>query len=394
MPHRFMRLVARVGAVALVLIGLALPFSHASAQTPQVEIAGQVYVNLNTARANTIAAFDRHADGTLTPLPGSPFATGGVGTGMILGSQGALQVTSDGRYLLAVDAGSNQLSVLSIAEGGELSPVDGGTVDSGGLVPLSIAVHEDLIYVANAGDGTNGSNYTGFRLSQEGVLSPVEGSTVTISATALPGHILFNATGTLLAAAEVGPDAGPSYIDSFSVNNDGTLTAAAGSPFPAQALGPFGSVFSPVDPSQLYVSNAHAGPNLGSVSAYTVASDGTLSPNSGSPYPNQQTAPCWVEISPDGQYVFSVNTGVPSISSYHVEEDGSLALVGNTVFNQPSGLRPFDARIDPAGTYLYVVDAGAAKVSVFAVDGGNLTELPASPVSLPAGATPFGLVVI
>jgi len=47
-------------------------------------------------------------------VPGSPFAAGGAGTGTGIGSQGALQISSDGRYLLAVDAGSNEISVLRI----------------------------------------------------------------------------------------------------------------------------------------------------------------------------------------------------------------------------------------------------------------------------------------
>jgi len=33
-------------------------------------------------------------------------------------------------------------------------------------------------------------------------------------------------------------------------------------------------------------------------------------------------------------------------------------VVGSTVFNDPTGLRPFDARLDPSGKTLYVVDYG------------------------------------
>ena len=77
-------------------------------------MVGQVYVNDNTAGVNTVAGFDRHADGSLTPISGSPFAIGGAGTGHGVASQGSLQLSADGRYLLAVDAGSNQISVLRI----------------------------------------------------------------------------------------------------------------------------------------------------------------------------------------------------------------------------------------------------------------------------------------
>ena len=95
--------------------------------------------------------------------PGSPFAAGGAGLGTGLASQGAIQATPDGRYLLAVDAGSNQISVLRITAGGVPVPV-GQPVSSGGIKPVSVAVSPSgLVYVANQGNG-GGSGYSGFRL--------------------------------------------------------------------------------------------------------------------------------------------------------------------------------------------------------------------------------------
>jgi DNA-binding beta-propeller fold protein YncE len=251
------------------------------------------------------------------------------------------------------------------------------------------------VYVANEGDATtgSGSNYTGFTLSSTGVLTPLANSTIPLSPTALPGDILFNSTGTHLVGTEVGPNNGPSFIDSFTVGADGRLTKPPGSPFPAQAVGPFGSQFRPTNPSELYVSNAHAGANAGSVSAYHVANNGQLDPIGASPFADKQTAPCWVEITHDGRFLFTVNTAVPSISTYRILQNGALSLIGSTVFNDPTGLRPFDARLDPSDRNLYVVDAGAAMVSAFRVNNGSLTELDSSPVPLPAGATPFGIVV-
>jgi hypothetical protein len=49
--------------------------------------------NDNTKGTDTIGAFDRHADGTLTPEAGSPFAVGGAGTGTGLADRGAIQIT-------------------------------------------------------------------------------------------------------------------------------------------------------------------------------------------------------------------------------------------------------------------------------------------------------------
>jgi len=370
----------RTIVVLLAVVGAAV----ASSGAPAAPTAGHVYVNDNTAGTNTVAAFDRNADGTLTEIAGSPFATGGAGTGHGIGSQGALQRTSDGRYLLAVDAGSNQISVLKIKPDGSLQLVD--TVSSGGVEPVSIAVHDNLVYVANAGDG--GSNYTGFTINAGGDLRPLAGSTVALPDGSQPGDVFFNGTGTILAGTRVNT----SLIDSFVVGRDGRLTAAPGSPFPAQGIGPFGSEFRPTDSSQLFVSNAHNGGNAGTVSAFSVAGDGALSSIGTSPYPDLQPAPCWVEISQDGSYLFTVNTAGPSISSYSIAATGALTLLGSTPFASPVGVGPEDARLSPDGETLFVVDTAADALSAFAVSGGDLTEL-AARTPLPAGAAPFGIVV-
>jgi len=163
------RLAAVITSLSLAVVAAATAAAMASASS---DVVGHLYVNANTPGTNTIAAFHRHADGSLTPMHGSPFPAGGAGTGTGIGSQGALQITSDGKYLLAVDAGSNQISVLRMENDGELNRVGGGPVSSGGIKPVSIAVHGRLVYVANAGDG--GSNYTGFTLNPGGHLRPLE----------------------------------------------------------------------------------------------------------------------------------------------------------------------------------------------------------------------------
>ena len=120
--------------------------------------------------------------------------------------------------------------------------------------------------------------------------------------------------------------------------------------------------------------------------------NGNLTSIGASPFADQQTAPCWVEISHDGRYLFTVNTAQPSISSYVVNRDGSLTLLGSTPFKNPTGLAPVDARLSPNGSLLSVVDGGTAQVSAFRVHGGALSELASSPTALPAGSAPFGIV--
>src|SRR5579863_10544967 len=376
-------LILGLAAAAAVAVPASASASIGASRADASPVFGHVYVNDNTSGTNTIGAFDRHADGSLTPLAGSPFAAGGAGTGTGLADQGAIQITPGGRFLIAVDAGSNQISVLRILGNGSLLLVPGGVVSSGGALPDSVAVHGNLVYVANSGNG--GSNYTGFRLRPDGRLDPIPGSTVTLAANA--ADVLFNGTGTALVGTEVGT----SLIDSFTVGSDGRLTAAPASPFPAQGVGPFGSEFSPANPGQLFVSNAHNGAGLGTISAFTDAADGTLTPVAGSPFADQQTAPCWVEITHDGQFLFTVNTGSGEISRYQIAPGGTLTLLGSTPVGQTGGVGAVDARLSPDGRFLYVDESRIGAVGTFAVNGGNLTELANSPASLPAGATPAGI---
>jgi 6-phosphogluconolactonase len=360
-------------------------FGVVPAQASPSHVVGHAYVNDNTAGTNTVAGFDRHADGSLTPMAGSPFAIGGAGSGDGLGSQGAIQASPDGRYLVAVDAGSSQLSVLRLDRAGTPHLV-GRPVSSHGVRPVSVTIsRKNLVYVANVGDG--GSNYTGFRLHDDGRLSALPKSTVPVPEGSGVGDVFFNSTADRL----VGTRDNTSLIDSFAVRHDGRLVAAAGSPFPAQSLGPIGAEFRPTNPSQLFVSNAHAGAGNGTVSAFDVDRTGVLTAI-GAATPNGQTAPCWVEISHDGRYLFAVNTASATISSFRINRDGSLVLLANTPFRVGQGA--VDARLSPDGSTLSVTGGSGHVVSTFAVDGGHLTELAGSPVALPADASPTGLVVL
>jgi 6-phosphogluconolactonase len=385
-------------AGAAVLLGV-VGSAAAGPPGPPKGVVGHVYVNDNTAGVNTVAGFDGHADGSLTPMPGSPFSVGGAGLGQGDASQGSLQLSSDRRYLLAVDAGSNQISVLRIGHDGSLDPVPGSPFASGGVNPVSIAVSHDLVYVANQGTPTSTSgetNYTGFRLHPDGRLDPIPGSTVALPNASKPGDVLFNADGRKLVGTEIAS----SKIDSFTVGRNGLLTAAPGSPFdaqtsftPAQGYGQLGSEFSPTKPDQLFVSDAHdstGGGAPGLVSSFRDDPHGVLAPISPSPVSNDGVASCWVEISQDGRYLFVVNTVSATISTYSIAHNGSITWRWSTPSGELGGGAE-DARLSPDGSTLWVVQAGADRVTGFSVGGGALTPL--SQASGPAGAKPTGIVV-
>ena len=84
------------------------------------------------------------------------------------------------------------------------------------------------------------------------------------------------------------------------VARDGRLVPAPDSPFPAQGPGPLGSEFRPTDPGQLLVSNAHGAANAGTVSAFRVDDDGTLTSIGASTFP---AGTVLVEITHDGRFL-------------------------------------------------------------------------------------------
>lgn len=372
--------------LGLAALGLFVLPGAAFAATGSSQVIGHVYLDGNTTGTNTIAAYDRHVGGTLTPTPGSPFTIGGAGLGAGLGSQGAIETAHNGRFVLAVDAGSNQISVLQVNRDGSLTQVPGSPVSSDGVKPVSIAVHGNLVYVANDGNATTSANYTGFFLTPFGQLVPLPNSTVDAPGAANDlGDVLFNSTGTHLVGTEVAS----SLIDSFRVDRFGYLQTAPGSPYAGQGLGAFGSAFRPTNPHQLFVSNPHnVGNDVGTVSAFDVARDGRLFSIGASPFADLQNAPCWVAITPDGQYLFAVNTGSGTVSRYSINNAGGLTLLGSVLVNDNGGVGGTDPVISSDGQSLYVNETAAHGVAEMTISSdGNLTELPGSPVALPASVT-------
>jgi hypothetical protein len=112
--------------------------------------------------------------------------------------------------------------VLRIGWNGSLTPTPGSPFASGGVEPDSIAVNHGLVYVSNTGTGR--TNYTGFTLSPSGQLYPIPGSTVTLPAGSGPGEIVLNSNNTKLARMRVTT----SLIDSFTLDRSGRPHAAPG----------------------------------------------------------------------------------------------------------------------------------------------------------------------
>src|SRR3989454_10612140 len=213
-------------------------------------------------------------------------ATGGTGTGSGLGSRGALALSDDGRWLFAVNAGSNDVSIFRVGPAG-LSLTS--RIPSGGTQPVSLTVHGNLLYVLTGGVS---GNIAGFALDANGGAAAIPGSSRALSGSAVgPAQVAFSRDGRSLVVTEKNTNA----IDVYAVGPDG---AATGPVTYASAGGtPFGFAFDLRD--ELLVSEA-----AGTASSYLLGSGGSLTVVSGA-VSTQQGAPCWLVATQNGRFAYT-----------------------------------------------------------------------------------------
>ncbi len=370
-----------VMVVAASLFGAAPVFAQSANSSAA---AGAVYLMSNAPSGNQVIAYDRAADGSLA-LVGS-FATGGLGSGVgitvpadPLGSQNSLLLAPSGRWLFAVNAGSNEVSSFAVIPHG-LRLVD--KAPSGGSYPVSLAYHNGLLYALNtAGDGS----ISGFRVAPDGHLNPIAGSTRSLHAATpangaqpqileSPAQVGFTPDGDFLLVTDKGGVSGKGYIDVFTVE-DGRPSA---SPVMTQTHDPvpFAFTFDRVD-HPVVVDAA-----TGSVTSYTIAHNGSLMVNS--VVNTAQAATCW--IATNGRYLFTDNTGSGSLSGFLPSPAGGLSpLTANGIVGSTGpGTAPIDLGVTLDGRYLYNLETAAGKIGAFHINpDGTLASLGAMG-SLPA----------
>src|SRR5438876_2862671 len=138
-------LVSTLGLFALFVV--AFSSGRVIAPANAQGVVGSVYTMSNSASGNQVIAFTRAADGTLTWK--ANYATNGLGiTGLTGSNQGGLVLSEDGRWLIAVNAGSNDITAFSVNHEG-LTLTD--KASSQGTMPISATIHGNIVYVLNAG---------------------------------------------------------------------------------------------------------------------------------------------------------------------------------------------------------------------------------------------------
>lgn len=358
-------IVLRLFVAALVIVPLL--FGSVGTVAAFSGTTGAVYTMTNALTGNAIQVYNRATDGSLTSV--GLFATGGLGTGKGLGSQGAIVLSQNGAWLFAVNAGSNEISVFSV-QAHALTLVD--KVSSMGSDPISLTFSSPWLYVLNAG---NGGNIAGFRVSSMGHLAFVKGSIRPLSgaSAASPEQIGFTPEGDHLVVSEKGSN----RIDTFIVDD-----GVAQSPMINASAGPAPYGFGFTENGDLIISEAAQS----AVSSYHVGDEG-LKVISAS-LPDTQVAACWLVVTGDGRYAYAANAGSGTISGYRVGDNGRLSLLRPDGVNGSTGAgsHPIDMGFGSNDQFLYVLASGTNMINVFAVHAdGSLGYMGA--VSAPAGAS-------
>lgn len=377
--NRFKRLrsltPAKTLGIITLLVACAPAFARHHPHTHDNGV-GAVYTASNDPQGNEILVFERDADGLLTP--GDVVPTGGLGTGSGLGNQGGVILSDNNRWLLAVNAGSNDVSVFG-AFRDDIVLTD--IVPSGGDMPVSVTMNGRLVYVLNA---AGAGSIVGFYLDEDGELTMIPDSMRPLSGADMTGaaQIQFSPRGDFLVVTEKATNT----ITVFRVDRRGV----PGSPVSTPSAGetPFGFAFA--DPYDFVVSEAFGGaPEAATVSSYRLRWNGGVQAIDAL-VPTTETAACWVAIPRSGRFAYTTNTGGGTVTGFEIERRWAaldiLNADGVTADIAPDA-RPIDAAFSNNSRFLYVLNSGNQTIASFEFgrESGQLVPLETTP-GLPAGA--------
>jgi len=373
--RHLIRLSAVIAAMATALLGAPAVLANADEGE-----SGQhaVFVQTNDPNGNSIAAYARNGNGTLTYVATYPTGgNGGRAAGAAvdpLASQSSLVYDGEHHLLLAPNAGSNTVSVFKV-RGDRLRLEQ--VVASGGPFPASIAVHDNLAFALDAGLA---GYVQGYRIAG-GRLHPIAGSQRSLGLAnsnppaflQSPAQVGFTPDGRDLVITMKGNNGGS--VDVFGVKDNGQLSTAP----TATSVGgnAFAFVFDPE--GRLVIVNAA----FGNLSSYTVNGNGSLTLVSAGAS-DGQIAACWV-TKVNGNY-FAANAGSGSLSQYTIDEDGSVTLEKSPAATGIPGAVDMAA----SGHFLYAQSGGSGSVKAFAVsEDGSLA--PIGSWTVPDGSSQEGI---
>lgn len=353
--RRARRLAAAIG----LLLGL-----------PVAAAADCVFVNINSF-ANAVAAFSVASDGSLIPVSGSPFATGG--SGGFTAAVGSAGLCAGSGLLYVTNSLSNDVSGFSISSGCRLTSVPGSPFPAG-LTPVGVEPDPagSHLYIANF----DGDDVTVYSIADDGSLTPIVDSPFPAATT--PLDLQFDPAGDLLFVSL----SSISAVGVYEVLADGGIDPLPASPFLAEGL--LQSLRLTSGGSFLYAAGRGLS-GAGTVSGFSIFPSGALFELPGSPFPASD--PIGLLIDPADELLYLTNNLAGTIGIYELAADGSLTLIDESPLplanSFPAGMALNTGAFFPGPRILYVTDGGflsGTSVSAYVIAGdGSISPLPGSP---------------
>jgi 6-phosphogluconolactonase (cycloisomerase 2 family) len=390
--------------LAIALAALAPTAARAQAPTNVVYVMNNIS---NPAVGNSVLAYTRGADGSLTLL--GTFPTGGIGPGPSLAfgpnaSDRSFAFDPGTSTLFAVNGGSDSIAAFRVNHDGSLTIIFGSPIDSLGTDPVSLGLSRSTLLVANTAQDPNRPelsqpSYTSLSLrSSRGSIYAIPRSAIATDIGSSPSQILFSPDGKLAFGCNF---TGGTLL-SFTVSERGELTQTGEVSLPIGLFEPTGAAPLPlgleVHPQRpvLYVGF----PFINQVGVYRYDNRGRLT-FLGS-VANQGQANCWLKANSAGNRLYTSNTADRSVSVLDTSNPENPVVIQNVVLAGTGGL--YQINIDGPNAYLYAVSERNAANVPFTANalhvlqigaGGMLTEVPTSPTVLPLpqdGTRPLGVL--
>jgi 6-phosphogluconolactonase (cycloisomerase 2 family) len=337
---------------AVVAAGLTVTSAPNATASPDSDSRGAVFVQTDDLANNSVIAYDRAANGSLTRA--GTYATGGAGAAVAgavvdpLASQGSLVFDRTHGLLFAVNGGSDTITVFGV-DGSRL--VRRQILSSHGDLPVSVSVVDNLVYVLNA---RGGGSITGYRVDGRDV-QPLAGSTRALNLTPNTNPEFLQAP----SQVAITPDRRAVVV---ATKTHGTLMVfrlgEGGRPAASPVVTPSGTV--PFALAFDRSGNLLVVDATGFASSYTVGRDGSLALVS-KVGPTGQAAACWTVVV-DGS-LYAANAGSNSISSFFSDRRGQLTI--SNVVAATTGAGPIDMAASGNGRFIYQLTGGSGQVNAY-----------------------------